>query len=304
MPGHLRSDRIWSHRYVHMHASRGRTTGVRYMYACLHGGCASLQYRVVGCNLFLRKRESCDVNDRTRSSDADRERCQVTGRVSDSHVTLETSEPDAETRPPPADTHHTTEPRESNERCKMWDLSDAWRHLLRAVLGAVVAFVSCRVVVTKELALLQTDANMKISTDSPPGGAARISVKWGEGYEWPTDKWGMGVCSGRRPSGRRWGMGVCRPGNTPARGGYGRYEAIQPDFAPETGARRRNFRPQCITSDDFPRLDPPPLSRLRPGPPPLSALSVRRRDHPPWSRYLESIFTIWENGTTRRCASK
>ena len=135
-------------------------------------------------------------------------------------------------------------------------------------------------------------------------GVGWISVKWGAGYERATDKWGMGVCSGRRPSGRRWGMGVCRPGNTPARGGYGRYEAIQPDFAPETGARRRNFRPQCITSDDFPRLDPPPLSRLRPGPPPLSALSVRRRDHPPWSRYLESIFTIWENGTTRRCASK
>ena len=108
----------------------------------------------------------------------------------------------------------------------------------------------------------------------------------------------MGVCSGRRPSGRRWGMGVCRPGNTPARGGYGRYEAIQPDFAPETGARRRNFRPQCITSDDFPRLDPPPSISAPARTPPLSALSVRRRDHPPWSRYLESIFTIWENGTT------
>jgi hypothetical protein len=40
----------------------------------------------------------------------------------------------------------------------------------------------------------------------------------------------------------------------------------------------------------FPVSNPPPLSRLRPGPPPLSALSVRRRDHPPWSRYLESIF--------------
>ena len=114
----------------------------------------------------------------------------------------------------------------------------------------------------------------------------------------------MGVCSGRRPSGRRWGMGVCRPGNTPARGGYGRYEAIQPDFAPETGARRRNFRPQCITSDDFPRLEPPPSISAPARTPPLSALSVRRRDHPPWSRYLESIFTIWENGTTRRCAVK
>ena len=137
-----------------------------------------------------------------------------------------------------------------------------------------------------------------------------ISPKWGMGYERATDKWGMGVCSGRRPSGRRWGMGVCRPGNTPARGGYGRYEAIQPDFAPETGARRRNFRPQCITSDDFPRLEPPPSisapARTPPGP--LSAVRSpcgdESRDHPPWSRYLESIFTIWENGTTRRCASK
>ena len=93
---------------------------------------------------------------------------------------------------------------------------------------------------------------------------AWISPRWGVGYEWGTDKWGMGVCSGRRPSGRRWGMGVCRPGNTPARGGYGRYEAIQPDFAPETGARRRNFRPQCITSDDFPRLEPPPSMMAKP----------------------------------------
>ena len=54
----------------------------------------------------------------------------------------------------------------------------------------------------------------------------------------------------------------------------------------------------------FPVSNPPPLSRLRPGPPPLSALSVRRRDHPPWSRYLESIFTIWENGTPLRRQSE
>jgi hypothetical protein len=91
----------------------------------------------------------------------------------------------------------------------------------------------------------------------------------------------MGVCSGRRPSGRRWGMGVCRPGNTPARGGYGRYEAIQPDFAPETGARRRNFRPQCITSDDFPRLEPPPsISAPARTPPPLCALRAATRPPP------------------------
>ena len=32
--------------------------------------------------------------------------------------------------------------------------------------------------------------------------AARISPKWGMGYEWVTGDWGIGVCSGRRPSGR------------------------------------------------------------------------------------------------------
>jgi len=116
---------------------------------------------------------------------------------------------------------------------------------------------------------------------------ARISLKWGKGYERPTDKWGMGVCSGRRPSGRRWGMGVCRPGNTPVRGGYGSYEAIQPDFAPDNGRQAAKFSTPAV---GFPVSTPPLYLGSGQDPPPLCALRAATSETTPVvsrSRYLE-----------------
>ena len=50
----------------------------------------------------------------------------------------------------------------------------------------------------------------------------------------------------------------------------------------------------------FPVSTPPPLSRLRPGPPPSLRSPCGDETTPrPWSRYLESIFTIWDDPPLR-----
>ena len=72
---------------------------------------------------------------------------------------------------------------------------------------------------------------------------------------------------------------------------------IAPSLPPDTGAAGANeiFAPERprklrlvlpFSTTDFGSPGPPPLSVVRLGPPPLSALSVRWRDDPPWSRYL------------------
>ena len=107
--------------------------------------------------------------------------------------------------------------------------------------------------------------------------------------------WGYALAGGRQVAVGVWGyagLGTRQPAAV-TEGMKQFNQILRPKRAPGGEIFARSASRLTI----FPVSNPPPLSRLRPGPPPLSALSVRRRDHPPWSRYLESIFTIWENGS-------
>ena len=100
----------------------------------------------------------------------------------------------------------------------------------------------------------------------------------------PTNEvWGYAPAGGRQVAVGVWGyagLGTRQPAAV-TEGMKQFNQILRPKRAPGGEIFARSASRLTI----FP-VSTPPLSRLRPGPPPLSALSVRRRDHPPWSRGL------------------